>query len=570
MIHSITADKATFRRVTLKPGFNVILADRTSTSNAKDSRNGLGKTSLLEIIHFCLGSSPSKGHLLRAPALHDWTFTLELDVGGERLHVSRNTARPSTVSIRGPSGARALKVSEWTDRLGKELFGLGEPERGRHYLPGFRELLSYFIRRGAHAYTHPFEHFPKQPEWSKQVCVSFLLGLAWQDASDWQSLRDKKKLLDNLKRAANTGLMGEALGTRGELEAERVRLAELVDETRAQLRDFRVHPQYRQLEVEASELTRKIHALSNDNVTDQGLLQLYTAAVNQEQEPPEDELVRLYAAATVELPGAVKQRLEDLRKFHAHLIENRRRFLAQEMELLQEQLTKRQEQIKELTAERATRLEVLCTHGALEEYTALQQRLGELSERLTRVMSQLASLRQFEEGSASLKTDTQRLYRRAQADYDERGAIRERAIRLFNRHTEALYNAPGRLVINVSEKAGFQFQVEIERSGAQGVESMKVFCFDLTVAQLWAGRGHQPGFLIHDSTLFDPVDSRQRTSALQTAARESRSSGFQYLCTLNSDQVPSPLFDTGFNLDEFVRLRLTDKTPEGSLFGIRF
>ena len=64
MIHSVTADRPSFKTVELKPGFNVILAERTKESTKKDSRNGLGKSTLIEIIHFCLGGYPKYRRIL--------------------------------------------------------------------------------------------------------------------------------------------------------------------------------------------------------------------------------------------------------------------------------------------------------------------------------------------------------------------------------------------------------------------------------------------------------------------------------------------------------------------------
>jgi uncharacterized protein YydD (DUF2326 family) len=39
---------------------------------------------------------------------------------------------------------------------------------------------------------------------------------------------------------------------------------------------------------------------------------------------------------------------------------------------------------------------------------------------------------------------------------------------------------------------------------------------------------------------------------------------------LNSDTIPWSDLDSGFDLNAFVRLRLTDETIEGGLLGIRF
>ena len=90
------------------------------------------------------------------------------------------------------------------------------------------------------------------------------------------------------------------------------------------------------------------------------------------------------------------------------------------------------------------------------------------------------------------------------------------------------------------------------------------------LTQIWSHNEVSPNILIHDSTLFDGVDERQVALALELAAQESERLGFKYICTLNSDMVPSSeLFSSGFNFESFVRLRLTDDEG-GNLLGISF
>ena len=60
MIIAVKCSESSFKEVEFKPGFNVVLADRTKESTMLDSRNGLGKTTLMEVIHFCLGAQTSK------------------------------------------------------------------------------------------------------------------------------------------------------------------------------------------------------------------------------------------------------------------------------------------------------------------------------------------------------------------------------------------------------------------------------------------------------------------------------------------------------------------------------
>lgn len=229
----------------------------------------------------------------------------------------------------------------------------------------------------------------------------------------------------------------------------------------------------------------------------------------------------------------------------------------------------REATIRALTEQRASLLAVLGEHGALEEFTLLQQAHLETVAAIGVLDTRIANLKQAEVGRSQLKIELERLYQRASQDYEEREPARRRAISLFNGHSEALYARPGRLVIEVTH-SGFKFEVEIERAKSAGIGNMKILCYDLTLAQIWAARPGAPGFLAHDSLIFDGVDERQVAAAIQRAAEVAAKDGFQYICTINSDAVPYQEFAQDFGFDDHVRLRLTDETPDGCLLGMRF
>ena len=99
---------------------------------------------------------------------------------------------------------------------------------------------------------------------------------------------------------------------------------------------------------------------------------------------------------------------------------------------------------------------------------------------------------------------------------------------------------------------------------------MKIFCFDLAVLQVMAGRVNTIDFVVHDSGLYDGVDARQRALALERAAELTEMTQTQYICTMNSDMVPNEDFSRGFDFGQYVRLTLTDSKPEGRLLGFEF
>jgi uncharacterized protein YydD (DUF2326 family) len=575
MILAVRANQTSFKPVKFTHGFNVILADRTTKSSSKDSRNGLGKTTLIEVIHFCFGS---KGEALRVPELQGWEFDLEFLARGKPVRVWRSVDAPGTVTVEADTalwpikperreGADVLPVSAWNRLLGWLYFDLpweDEPD----YAPTFRSAISYFIRKGRDAYSVPFVHFPQQQEWDKQVNTAFLLGLAWEDASKLQQLKDKEKILRTLKQAARTGVMRGLLGSVGELEAEKVRLEGEIGASSKRLSEFQVHPEYRTIREAANRLTDEMHALTNESVTDDRLASFYESSIQQERAPESDDLRQVYEAAGVALPGVVLRRFEEVENFHHTLISNRRDFLGSEIARLRRRIADRDEVVRRRSDERAEHLRVLQTHGALEEYTELQRTHLSLVAKMKDLEVQIGNLKRFEAGQSAVKIEKEVLQQDARRDYDQRSDAREKAIAIFNSNSEALYSAPGNLVIDVGS-TGFKFGVEIQRSGSQGVSSMKVFCYDLMLARLWAERDPSPRVLVHDSTIFDGVDERQVAHALVRAHEESAQAGFQYICLMNSDTVP--VRELGlFDLSPFVRLRLTDATSDGGLLGFRF
>ena len=580
MIKRLSANHASFKTVEFQKGFNVVMAERTQESTKRDSRNGLGKSTLIEIIHYCLGGKASKGKGLLVDALKGWAFTLELEMGGRPITVIRSIDEPNDVLVNGLPEECPIKpkrkkdrlvysVRDWNLILGKTFFGLFSEDDGIKYQPTFRSLFSFFVRRQKDAYSTPFEHHRKQIEWDKQVNNAFLLGLAWENAAGVQVLKDRKKGLEGLIKAAKSGVVKGFSGSRGDLEARRVRLSAKANEEAANLASFKVHPQYEAIRLQANQLTEEIHAEANQNARDQRMLSLYEKSLVEEDAPVPNAVEKLYADAGVVLPGVALRHIEEVQAFHHTIIENRRSFLDEEVSRLKSVILAREQVIREKSDARAGTMEVLKTHGALEEYTLMQKRHLDTQDALNSITATIDNLKSCDTGMSQFKIDQQVLQQRSQRDYDERRAIRENAITLFNHYSQGLYSVPGKLVIDVGIN-GFKYDVEIERSGSTGIDNMKVFCYDMTIATIWAKKTASPGMLIHDSLIFDGVDERQRAHALEIAAKDANAEGFQYICTLNSDAVPYGEFSEGFDITKYIRLTLTDVDQAGCLLGIRY
>ncbi|WP_299551137.1 DUF2326 domain-containing protein [uncultured Tateyamaria sp.] len=189
---------------------------------------------------------------------------------------------------------------------------------------------------------------------------------------------------------------------------------------------------------------------------------------------------------------------------------------------------------------------------------------------LEALRQQLEIAERIESTQVQLDIERARLQQALQADLHERSAIVEEAILVFENLSNALYEQAGNLEIGATDN-GPTFDVTIESQRSKGINNMQIFCFDLMLAELATKRGLGPGFLVHDSHLFDGVDERQVAKALQLGATHAERVGFQYIVTMNSDVLPNDGFQENFDVWQHVNpTRLNDEEETGGLFGLRF
>ena len=210
MIHRFGSDLASFKTLTFKPGLNILLAEKSEGANDRQSRNGAGKTSFVELVHFLFGADVRKESIFRSDPLSASTFDVEVDVARETVSVSRSGLKPSRILLNGAiekwpippqfdetAGLYELSNESWKGNLGALWFGLpastsGDTER---FQPSFRSLLSYFARRQlSGGFQQPMQHSTQQQAWDQQVSICYLLGLDWTIPGKFQVLRGQEKV----------------------------------------------------------------------------------------------------------------------------------------------------------------------------------------------------------------------------------------------------------------------------------------------------------------------------------------------------------------------------------------
>ena len=411
----------------------------------------------------------------------------------------------------------------------------------------------------------PQTAFQGQPGASKRMIVSLLLGLNWTKQRGLQTDLTSLKQVREATKALKAIDEGADKKTLGDLEAERVALQETLKTKEQEVRNFNVRADYKDLENKLQDLDRQIHNLINENYSASRLKEFYEHSSEQMPEADAERPLAILQDAGVVFKEEALKSIESVSAFHHEVYRNRKAFLEQEIIRLAKEIAERTTTIDRLSAEESRVLGALKSSGAIEMLIELQGAFTELTGRYQALLALIEERKRFDRREDELQLKIAQTKAVLKHDLEDRQKFVDEVRSLFAAYTTALYCKPGKLSVDVG-RDGYSFSFSIEREGSDGVDQMVVFCFDLTVASIWAKRAKGLRVLAHDSTLFADVDPRQYAAALKLAQERACALGFQYICCLNSGSLPKEHL-TDWTLDDYVRIRLTDEGPAGRLLG---
>ncbi|MEU9057072.1 DUF2326 domain-containing protein [Streptomyces sp. NPDC048384] len=459
-----------------------------------------------------------------------------------------------------------ISVDDWKYLLGLGLFALDRVAESGEKAISPRTLLSYVIRTDA--VKDPLKIIPQQPAWSSREHVAYLLNLNWELVRNLSLLEEEAETYKAIAKATTKNLL-PTLRPEPELMLELAEAQRELDELKARVSGFRVVDDPQGLITRADRITEELKELRNDAVVDRRMIELYSASLEEEPEASsaQVQVADLYAEMQRAFTPAALANLETVTEFHQQLMGNRRRFLSSELERLRNQQSARENRIKELMEARNSILAVIDAGGALEELSALQAEENRAAAKVAEIETALATVRDVAQAQEDVRLKRAQLRTETVRDLNASRRKLDSVAARFDHMMQELYGVGGVLTAEVDD-LGYKFTLKVSTSASGGVTRMQLLCFDLTLLAEGVGTKHHPGFLIHDSVVFDGVDPRQVAAGLNLIKDTVQQSGAQYICTMNNNDVPASIRDQKW-FQQGTRRTVLD-TEEGGILGTRF
>ncbi|PIY25333.1 MAG: hypothetical protein COZ11_05600 [Deltaproteobacteria bacterium CG_4_10_14_3_um_filter_51_14] len=560
----LSANQKSFKTVEFNPtGLTLIVGAK---SKGGETYNGVGKSLIIELLHFCLGSTKNPEFETKIP---QWEFTLAFELSDGPHSVSRNTSQQGVLIF----DHQELRLTAFNAWMEERLFSIPEGVPSLTY----RALLPKFMRRGQKQYTDP-RYTGDYSEFDMLIRNSFLLGIDVHLVAAKAQVRDEIKKLQTLRKNFKDDPLLRDFYMGGK-DAD-IQLSYLEGRIREMARDknaFVVAENYYEMQKAANQLAAGIEHDKNAAFLIKSALENIDRSIKEQPDLPLERLHQLYGELTEAFKPEALRRLDDVAGFHQRLLANRLARLSREKMGQQDKLKEVEGALRKRQAELDQQLKALGEARALDQYTALVNEIAELTAQVRKLKDYQAIDLEYSNREANLEGRMSDEVIKTNDYLEETKALRDQHFTIFKDFVARFYpTSPAGISLHNNEKKGnmkrFDLVVRVENDSSDGINEVRIFCYDLTL--LCLKQGHKIDFLFHDSRLYANMDVRQRAMLFRIANEVAAQRGCQYIATLNPDFISGMASE--FAEDEFERivtrnvvLELKDDSPAGKLLGLQ-
>ncbi len=568
---TLRANNAGFKEINFNSkGISLIVGKRHNddfTKNRKITYNSVGKSLTIALVHFCLGSQKNSEFETK---LKDWEFFLEFNIKEDNYIATRSCNNQNFIILND----KEYSLEDYKNFLLSKSFALPKDSK---YL-SFRSLISRFIRPQKSSYNSYFDYIKDEQDFNELINNSFLLGLDTTLILKKYQLKDEYDGIEKMRKAIEDDPIMQTFfeSEEDDFEIDIVDLKQNIKRLETNLSQFRVAEDYYQVVKEADELKVQLKYYENKAANIKVAISNINGSLEITPDIPRKKVQDLYREAEVNLPDSILRKLEEVEVFNKKILNNRTVRLLKEKSVFEQSLVELEGIIRRLGKQKDEKLEYLNTRGALDEFTKLNEQLSAFKIRLDNIEKYKRLKQEYKNKTEELKRSfsEQNTYT---ANYlASNTALIETNIILFKEFAGEFYeNKRAGIEIKNNEginKTRFEIKAKIDDDKGDGVNDVKIFCFDWTI--LKAQHNHEINFLFHDSRLLSEIDSRQVATLFKVAYENSNKLNFQYITSINENTLNALKIE--FDDEEYkniiednIVLELTDESNESKLLGMQ-
>lgn len=567
----VYSNKASFRTVEFNTtGLSFVVAKQKNPDLSEQGKtyNGVGKSLLVRIINFCLGAS-AEDYKVFCEKLPEWEFFVDFEIDNKKYTAKRATNNPKKIVLNN----EVISVKKFNEKMKSLCFDIPEDIS---FLT-FRSLIPFFIRPKKESYVAYNKPGKTKTDYQALLYNAFLLGLDAVLAQKKYEIRIEQNRVKNLeKNFKNDSLLRDFFTGNKDVILTLVDLEERIKRLDDNLSNFKVAEDYNDVQLEADRIEKELLSLNNHVIMLQNNIENINKSLENSPDINKDNIKAIYRESKINFPENMTKTLDELEVFYEKLISNRKRRLLEQQNKLKLEQKNKKESVGKLQKEFDKFLKYLGEHQALDLFVSISNKNAELKAERDRLQKyqELQSEykikeRQFEKDFIELTEVTEQYLTEIEP---ETIVLRD----YFRRLAKIFYpDSVAGLTIECHDgenQLQFNIDAKIESDASDGINNVKIFCYDLTI--LFKGHNHNIDFIFHDSRLFDGIDERQKADLFKTVYEKFTQVNKQYIATVNQnqlDEIKKHMTDNEFEkiIAHNTVLTLTDESDYDKLLGIK-
>ena len=318
---SLTSNKASFRPVHFKNefGLNFIVATQKNPelSDKGNTTNGVGKSLIIAIIHFCLASNKKESF---KSDLSGWSFILTFRVGNEIFKSERKTDNQDKIIL----NEQEISLAKFKNKFGSLLFDI--PSETSEL--SFRSLLPFFIRPRKASYVDYKNPNAAKKDFQIQITNALLLGLDVLLVQEKYKLRKEKERIKNLVKELNQDdLLKDFFNQKKDATLEGQQVREDILKLENDLKEFKVADDYYEINKDADRIKLEIERIKNKITLTENQLKNIEESRKISPDIKRENIENVYKEVTAIFNLEALKTLEDLEKFYKHISSSREKRL---------------------------------------------------------------------------------------------------------------------------------------------------------------------------------------------------------------------------------------------------